>query len=58
MSGDGQPWTARTMTAAGTLLAVAVAGRLAWEILSPLAAPLLVITVVCVALTRLWRQRL
>lgn len=47
MSRQGPTWTARAMSAVGTVLAVAVAGRLAWELLSPLFGPLLAITVLC-----------
>lgn len=55
MSGPGPSWTARAMSAVGTVLAVAVAGRVAWELLSPLVGPLLIITVLCAAV--LWFQR-
>lgn len=57
MNGNsGSSWTAKAMTAAGTLVVVAVAGRLVWEILSPLAGYLLVIAIVGAALLK-WSGR-
>lgn len=45
------------MSALGTVLAVAVAGRLAWELLSPLAGPLLAMTLLCALVLWIRRRR-
>ena len=55
MNGTGPSWTANAMSAVGTVLVVAVVGRLAWELLSPLVAPLLGISVLCAL--ALWIRR-
>lgn len=57
MSSQGPSWTARAMSALGTVLAVAVAGRLAWELLSPLAGPLLAMTLLCALVLWIRRRR-
>jgi hypothetical protein len=45
------------MSAVGTVLVVAVAGRLAWELLSPLVGPLVGVAVLCALALWLRRRR-